>query len=197
MRKTWLTLAVAQLLASSPSHGHLIAAEPDLEADAGGSPPEHDQDVEPPIQSLQRATSIRFEGDPSKPATDKTLYVPSPRLRNKGYPLVEIDRESTQTEEDSRTRHNLPAPAVSGRSRGRSLERIASAAFSIGPRARATSRIRTSRERTLLKGMPKLSSPVTIGRNSQFNNVSAEDRDLLGGVEYVALKLLLKLIVGQ
>jgi len=44
--------------------------------------------------------------------------------------------------------------------------------------------------------MPKLSEQVTIGRNSHFNNMSTEDREILGGVEYVALKLLLKLIVA-
>lgn len=47
------------------------------------------------------------------------------------------------------------------------------------------------------KGMPKLSAQVTIGRNSHFHNMSADDREILGGVEYVALKLLLKLIISQ
>jgi len=35
-----------------------------------------------------------------------------------------------------------------------------------------------------------------LGRNSNFSNLSEEDRDRLGGIEYRALKLLLKLILG-
>jgi hypothetical protein len=45
--------------------------------------------------------------------------------------------------------------------------------------------------------MPQLSSQVTIGRNSQFQNLTKEDRELLGGMEYRALKLLLKIVVGM
>jgi hypothetical protein len=42
-----------------------------------------------------------------------------------------------------------------------------------------------------------LSSQATIGRNSQFQNLTKEDRELLGGLEYRALKLLLKIVVGN
>jgi hypothetical protein len=45
--------------------------------------------------------------------------------------------------------------------------------------------------------MPYLSSQATIGRNSQFQNLTKEDRELLGGLEYRALKLLLKIVVGE
>jgi hypothetical protein len=45
--------------------------------------------------------------------------------------------------------------------------------------------------------MPYLSSQATIGRNSQFQNLTKEDRELLGGLEYRALRLLLKIVVGN
>ena len=45
--------------------------------------------------------------------------------------------------------------------------------------------------------MPRLSSQVTIGRNSQFQNLTKEDREALGGMEYRALKLLFKIVVGM
>lgn len=45
--------------------------------------------------------------------------------------------------------------------------------------------------------MLKLSSQVTIGPNSDFRTLSDEDREALGGVEYMALKVLLKVIVGE
>ena len=44
--------------------------------------------------------------------------------------------------------------------------------------------------------LPNMSSQATIGRNSQFHNLSAKDRETLGGIEYRSLKLLLKIVVG-
>ncbi|KAJ5102350.1 hypothetical protein NUU61_004572 [Penicillium alfredii] len=44
--------------------------------------------------------------------------------------------------------------------------------------------------------LPKISTLVTIGRNSQFHNLSTEDRERLGGIEYRSLKLLLKIVTG-
>lgn len=45
--------------------------------------------------------------------------------------------------------------------------------------------------------LPYLSTHATIGRNSQFYNLSTEDREQLGGIEYRSLKLLLKIVVGE
>lgn len=44
-------------------------------------------------------------------------------------------------------------------------------------------------------GLPMLSKQVTIGRNSQFLNLTSSDRERLGGIEYRALKVLLKIVV--
>lgn len=44
--------------------------------------------------------------------------------------------------------------------------------------------------------LPEFSSQATMGRNSQFYNLSTEDRDRLGGIEYRSLKLLLKIVTG-
>lgn len=41
----------------------------------------------------------------------------------------------------------------------------------------------------------KLSAHAILGRNSNFVNLSEEDRDRLGGIEYRSLKLLLKIVV--
>lgn len=41
----------------------------------------------------------------------------------------------------------------------------------------------------------KLSANAMLGRNSNFVNLSEEDRDRLGGIEYRSLKLLLKIVV--
>jgi potassium uptake Trk family protein len=44
--------------------------------------------------------------------------------------------------------------------------------------------------------MPYLSYQPTIGRNSQFVDLTEEQRDELGGIEYRSLKLLAKILVG-
>jgi hypothetical protein len=44
--------------------------------------------------------------------------------------------------------------------------------------------------------LPQISTHATVGRNSQFHNLSAEDREQLGGIEYRSLKLLLKIVTG-
>lgn len=36
-----------------------------------------------------------------------------------------------------------------------------------------------------------------MGRNSQFHNLTAKDREELGGIEYRSLKLLLKVLLGR
>ena len=44
--------------------------------------------------------------------------------------------------------------------------------------------------------MPNISSQATQGRNSQFFDLTAEDREKLGGIEYRSLKLLLKIVTA-
>lgn len=44
--------------------------------------------------------------------------------------------------------------------------------------------------------LPELSVQATLGRNSQFHNLTAADRERLGGIEYRSLKLLLKIVIG-
>jgi len=45
--------------------------------------------------------------------------------------------------------------------------------------------------------LPGLSSQASVGRNSQFFNLTAEDRKTLGGIEYRALKVLLRIVIGK
>lgn len=106
-------------------------------------------------------------------------------------PLGPIRRVTTDL--GPRGRHNVTA-----RQAARSLDRVASSAFVLsnpGPsRSRSVSRQRIARVNTL--DLPQLSRQVTIGRNSQFYNLTEDDRDRLGGIEYRALKLLMKFVFG-
>lgn len=79
-----------------------------------------------------------------------------------------------------------------------SIERVASSVFVLGAtpsHERPRSQSRSSQQRH--PDMPYLSSQATIGRNSQFTNLTAHDREKLGGIEYRSLKLLLKIVLGK
>jgi hypothetical protein len=47
-----------------------------------------------------------------------------------------------------------------------------------------------------MSDLPGLSKGVTVGLNSRFYNITTEDRERLGGIEYRSLKLLLKIVFG-
>lgn len=83
--------------------------------------------------------------------------------------------------EAARSTHSLALTRT-----GRSLERAASSMFVIGHRNRSSSTHRPP----VTTRLPTLSKETTVGRNSNFRNLSTEDRDVLGGIEYRALKVL-------
>jgi potassium uptake Trk family protein len=79
----------------------------------------------------------------------------------------------------------------------RSVEKVASSALVLGRPAlpnRRPRRSASSQRRSV--DLPQLSRHVTVGRNSQFHNLSEADLDILGGIEYRSLKLLFKIITG-
>ncbi|KAM0555796.1 hypothetical protein ACHAPJ_006193 [Fusarium lateritium] len=146
---------------------------------------------------------------------DATLYIPGPRARDQGLPLVEVNngrrfsrdtRDEDVIEPVSRTQSTPVGTLRRRRSAGlslaqvRSVERVATVAtslFVIGNPAQGPKERQLARAPTLATGdFPQLSREVTIGRNSIFHNLSSEDREELGGIEYKSLKLLLKIIVG-
>lgn len=43
---------------------------------------------------------------------------------------------------------------------------------------------------------PFLSRQATLGRSSLFKNLTSHDREILGGIEYRSLRLLLNIVVG-
>lgn len=86
--------------------------------------------------------------------------------------------------------------------RTETLERVASTMFVIGPSANHGDKAQIQplpADRSLSQqlDLPELSSHATIGRNSQFHNLTEEDREMLGGIEYRSLKLLLKIVTGK
>ncbi|KAJ3464580.1 hypothetical protein MRS44_009366 [Fusarium solani] len=173
-----------------------------------------DEDEEEGEES-KRANQLepRITFDPSTdhhPRHEATLYIPGPRDRDQGKPLVELNgpngdgRDDDEIETIYRT-HSTPGSNLRRRrsaglrmSEARSMERVATVAssmFVIGG-ARETRRERLTTAPTMAAGdFPQLSREVTVGRNSMFHNLSSKDREELGGIEYRSLKLLLKIIL--
>lgn len=82
-------------------------------------------------------------------------------------------------------------------SRTHTLERIVTSVFVLGnppTHNHGIQRVEQSAIKEL--SLPNISSFATIGRNSQFHNLTAEDRERLGGIEYRSLKVLLKIVIG-
>lgn len=77
------------------------------------------------------------------------------------------------------------------------LERVASMMFRPGVSASDDRRSHRPSPPTYNQlALPNISSQATIGRNSQFHNLTTEDRERIGGIEYRSLKLLLKIVTG-
>lgn len=56
------------------------------------------------------------------------------------------------------------------------------------------SRSLSQQRETDTKNKLSLSRQATVGRNSEFHNLTKQDRERLGGIEYRSLKLLLKIV---
>lgn len=81
-----------------------------------------------------------------------------------------------------------------------SIERAASFAtsmFVIGTEPSRRQSTTLPKQPPKLNDTPFLSRQATVGRNSNFHNLTRKDREELGGIEYRALKLLLKIVSGK
>lgn len=79
----------------------------------------------------------------------------------------------------------------------KSIDRVANVAASLLILGSQTTRPRSVHSTSQQKQQPEvpfLSRQATIGRNSQFKNLTEHDREVLGGIEYRTLKLLLKIV---
>lgn len=144
--------------------------------------------------------SIRF-AEPDRPAAgnDNALYIPPPWRRDKGASFSaineRIDDEDDEGKPENDLRHRQSTRSLD--SRTRTLERVVTSVFVLGnfPDHEGKGNIATQNNKKQLN-LPKISSHATIGRNSQFYNLTNEDRERLGGIEYRSLKLLLTIVTG-
>ncbi|KAK2614912.1 hypothetical protein N8I77_001701 [Diaporthe amygdali] len=172
-------------------------------------------------KSLQLAKTdsprrITFAPNVNGPPDSKPLYVPGPRDRDNGHPIVERDVGDVIDDVDDAVladpKDNIPTKTSIVRRRtwggdgpagfptlakAISIERVATTVgtvFVLGKTRAGVARQPSSGPRPT--GLPMLSKQVTIGRNSQFLNLTSADRERLGGIEYRALKVLLKIVVS-
>ncbi|KAL5340483.1 cation transport protein-domain-containing protein [Aspergillus crustosus] len=140
--------------------------------------------------------------------TSKALYIPPPRERDNGdlcfasehlklvlilvgHPLVEVDHTSSEEGDDGRR-----IERSSRRPSNSSFSRDTTITFAQAPSKAPDSQIRPAVSLSKDSNLHGLSRQATLGRNSQFLNLTAKDRERLGGVEYRSLRLLLKIVIG-
>ncbi|PGH05097.1 hypothetical protein GX51_03195 [Blastomyces parvus] len=155
---------------------------------------------------------ISFSAETNMEPRGRALRIPGPREFESGQTVREVDDDDLMK---SITIEETPSAGPSGETERRrlptmgrllshaaSVERAASNAFILGNSSRKRSRSRSSNplnrsssksERALLD-MPYLSYQPTVGRNSKFLDLTDEQRDELGGIEYRSLKLLAKIV---
>ncbi|KAK9797873.1 putative Potassium transport protein [Seiridium cardinale] len=167
--------------------------------------PTPDRTEQPP------ATRITFAPDLAAPSSDdKALHIPSPRERDSGHPVVEraMPKDDGDDDDDAirPVAHSstmapgfrrVPTGTSHRISHTTTIERAVTNMFVLGPNRshdRTLSTGGTASTPKAFRRLPMLSKQATVGRNSQFGNLTARDRELLGGIEYRSLKLLLKIV---
>ncbi|KAK1589954.1 cation transporter [Colletotrichum navitas] len=159
----------------------------------------------PPARPTTITFDESFSQSRSKQADETFLHVPGPRDRDDGQPMIEIGKNMDKDDDVirpvgpsatglSRRRSHFPeGPAMRA---ARSMEKVASSVLVLGQTKSSGRESRRSDLSTQPRpsDLPNLSRQVTVGRNSQFFHLTERDRELLGGIEYRSLKLLLKII---
>ncbi|KAI4723602.1 potassium transport protein TRK1/TRK2 [Aureobasidium sp. EXF-10727] len=173
------------------------------EFDRGDQPHEVDSDEE--NEGLNRQITRNTLPTSPRLRARSSSDAPSAQLNDDDHPVrrgIIIDeperprrdrRPSTSSSTGRSHRFNIFAPLRNFRSRqrgesttfGRSLSGITNRTFSFTK----------SQDRDMQDPMPYLSWQPTIGRNSQFVDLSEAQREELGGIEYRALKTLAMVLV--
>ncbi|XHG07627.1 hypothetical protein AWENTII_010762 [Aspergillus wentii] len=129
---------------------------------------------------------------------NKALRIPSPCEHDRGQRIQEVDEDSIASNDDRRSEEfRRRWRDIASNTTGIPLERVASSMFVIGRRpSEQGQRIQRAVSLSKDSNLPGLSSQASVGRNSQFYNLTARDRETLGGIEYRALRVLLRIVIG-
>ncbi|KAL2866617.1 putative potassium uptake transporter [Aspergillus lucknowensis] len=146
-----------------------------------------------PESSAHEASEVELKRMITFGDTPKALYIPSPRERDGGHPIIEVDHTHLKYTDDNRAQ--LDRRDIR-RLSNVSLDRATAVSFAQVPSKVGEPQIRPAASLSKDSNLPGLSSQATLGRNSQFLNLTEKDRERLGGVEYRSLRLLLKIVIG-
>ncbi|KAI1071506.1 hypothetical protein LB507_005412 [Fusarium sp. FIESC RH6] len=167
---------------------------------------------------VARTTTISFDPSSEAHTGNTTLYIPGPRAREHGQPIVAKAHGDGHYEDSDDEDRIKPVPSTTSaagtsmRRRRRlsnddlqitaskSIDRVANVAASlliIGSQTTPHPRsVHSTSQQKQQPEVPFLSRQATIGRNSQFKNLTEHDREVLGGIEYRTLKLLFKIVTS-
>ncbi|CAG7558040.1 unnamed protein product [Fusarium equiseti] len=185
--------------------------DPDIPVRAEGETTDNRDEQRP----IARTTTISFDPSTEGHTGNTTLYIPGPRAREHGQPIVARNQGDDHYDESDDEDRIKPVPSTTSaagtsmRRRRRlsnddlqitaskSIDRVANVAASLlilGSQTTPRPRSVHSTSQQQQPDIPYLSRQATIGRNSQFKNLTEHDREVLGGIEYRTLKLLLKIV---
>ncbi|KAF5532610.1 potassium transporter TRK-1 [Fusarium napiforme] len=195
--------------------------EPKGKAKATDDHIEEDATIPSEDRRVARTMTITFDPSTERHKDDDALYIPGPRARDRGYPIAPRNHEAARHPDDSddddaikpvpsktqydgsssmRHRRRFSSDDSLKFTASRSMDRVAGVAASFlvlgsqtAPQPRPISS--DSNRQPAINDVPFLSHQATLGRNSQFKNLTSHDREILGGIEYRSLKLLLKIVV--
>ncbi|KAF5710057.1 potassium transporter TRK-1 [Fusarium mundagurra] len=188
----------SKVLADTTENSAETTDEPNGKAKATDGHIEEDTTIANEDRRVARTMTITFDPSTERYKDDEALYIPGPRARDRGYPIapraarhpedsddddaIKPVRSRTQNDGSSSMRHRRRFSSDDGLkvTASRSMDRVAGVAASFLP---------------AINDVPFLSRQATLGRNSQFKNLTSHDREILGGIEYRSLKLLLKIVV--
>ncbi|KAI9373817.1 cation transporter [Aspergillus egyptiacus] len=152
-----------------------------------------EQEVHDTGDSVGRAAELIAQHTITTSDSSKTLYIPSPRERDRGYPITEADHTPHGNDEEDDDAQCSRRPYGQLKVPG---DVFPAATFTPAPSKARQPPMRPAVSLSRDSNLPGLSSQATLGRNSQFLNLTAKDRERLGGVEYRSLRLLLKIVIG-
>ncbi|PKY07405.1 cation transporter [Aspergillus campestris IBT 28561] len=169
------------------------AAEEHIDADSNNRPDATKTSDSSAAEDNAANLHVSFADGP------KALYIPSPREQDRGQTIREVDAPNVADdleikEESGPDLRRRLAKGIGVN--GPSLRRAASSMLAPGMQSDYQPRLAKSISLAKDSNFPRLSSQATLGRNSQFHNLTEEDREQLGGIEYRSLKLLLKIVIG-
>lgn len=131
--------------------------------------------------------------DHPQPRRGITIDIPDHPAHREREQTIEEEDEGQNGSGTKSAIHKLISPLKHRRTRSGGVN-ISDRKSTIG---RTFTSLTTARSREKMEDpMPYLSWQPTLGRNSAFVNLTAEQREELGGVEYRALKTLAKILIG-